>query len=213
LEVKFNGIAGRWNSSVGAMISDIRQGKQLKNLEKLKELKAAQIRMQQLILPARKAIQDLIAVLDHDAVNMYHNVSDWPSHRSSEMTKNDAEAGNGTDSSSEADPLATGRERTPGQLALRAFAANYRYGSKLQLTRAGNAKARVVPAFQPGSFYMVGGWDPPRVVRIREMMPDCILVFDTFRAREAIIATDQLTGLIEQGIWVLVATAYRDDEE
>lgn len=76
MEIQFNVLAGRWDASVGALIADIRQGKQLKNLEKLKELKAAQVRMQQLFSPVRKAFQDLVTALDHDAIAQAREYSD-----------------------------------------------------------------------------------------------------------------------------------------
>lgn len=68
LENRFTGIATQWQSMVGSLVSNIRQGKQLKNLEKLKDLKAAQANMQRLVSPARKALQDLATSLDQDAV-------------------------------------------------------------------------------------------------------------------------------------------------
>lgn len=68
LEAKFNASAGQWNARVGSLVADIRQGKQLKNLEKLKDLKAAQISMQRLISPTQKAFQDLATSLDQDSM-------------------------------------------------------------------------------------------------------------------------------------------------
>lgn len=68
LETRFNAIAARWHSATGSLITSIRQGRELKNLEKLKELKAAEINMQRLIAPAQKGLRDLVASLSQDFV-------------------------------------------------------------------------------------------------------------------------------------------------
>ncbi|MCG8651982.1 MAG: hypothetical protein MI861_19230 [Pirellulales bacterium] len=68
LENRFISAVNHWNSVVGSLIANIRQGKHLKNLEKLKDLKAAQLNMQRLVSPAQKALQDLVTTLDHDTI-------------------------------------------------------------------------------------------------------------------------------------------------
>ncbi|MEM6688626.1 MAG: hypothetical protein AAF664_04310 [Planctomycetota bacterium] len=69
IEARFHASADHWNAIVGTLLNDIRQGKQLKNLEKLNHLKSAQVNMQRLISTARKSLQDLSTMLNQDAVN------------------------------------------------------------------------------------------------------------------------------------------------
>lgn len=66
LETSFNGITGRWNSTVMSVISSAKQGRQAVPLAKLNEVKNAQTRMQQLIRPAEKAFRDLVTALEHE---------------------------------------------------------------------------------------------------------------------------------------------------
>lgn len=82
LETRFNAIAAQWNSVTGSLITSIRQGRELKNLERLKDLKAAQINMQRLIAPAQKALQDLSASISQDFVsNAREFTNDVSAHR------------------------------------------------------------------------------------------------------------------------------------
>lgn len=66
LETRFHAMAAQWNSVTGSLITSSRQGKELKNLEKLKDLKAAEINMQRLITPAQKGLRDLAASISQD---------------------------------------------------------------------------------------------------------------------------------------------------
>lgn len=68
LETRFLTIATQWDLATGSLIADVRCGKQIKNLEKLKDLKAAQMNMQRLVSPAQKVLQDLATSLDQDAI-------------------------------------------------------------------------------------------------------------------------------------------------
>ena len=78
LEVQFVSASARWESFTVSLIANIRQGKQLQNLEKLKALKAAQINMQRLVATAQKAFQDLVTSLDHDAILKARGLIDQP---------------------------------------------------------------------------------------------------------------------------------------
>lgn len=59
MESRFAAISSQWESQIASLLIDIRRGEQLKNLEKLKALKSAQVSMQRLISPVRKSFQDL----------------------------------------------------------------------------------------------------------------------------------------------------------
>ena len=61
LRNEFNVIASRWQSSVAGLMQGIRSGQDVKNLERLKRMKAAQLEMGRLIDAAQKAFKDLIA--------------------------------------------------------------------------------------------------------------------------------------------------------
>lgn len=198
LEFQFNGIAGRWDSSVSSLISDIRQGKQLKNLEKLKELKAAQIKMQQLISNARKAFQDLVTALDHDAIaKVRESGGGQPETRF--VASQDPSV-----SPADSRPTEVSRDLTPDAKELGSFAANYRCGAKLQLASNEHEGFRIVPELEAGKFYYLAGLKPPRVIRIRELRREVILVFDTIQLHEATLTTNELADFVRKGIWVLV---------
>ena len=68
LETRFTAIATQWESQIASLLVDIRRGEQIKNLEKLKALKSAQIGMQRLVSPTRKSFQDLRTSLGQDVV-------------------------------------------------------------------------------------------------------------------------------------------------
>lgn len=206
LEIQFNGIANQWDSSISALIADVRQGKQLKNLEKLKELKAARLRMQQLVSPARKAFQDLVTVLNNDAIAMSRQSPDvsLETPRREHATKSDA-LQDPKVTLAEARPNKISGDETPDADALGSFASNYRCGPKLRLARDANEKLDVASELERGKFYYLAGLEPPRVVRIRELQPKVILVFDTLRLHEATLTTNEFADLIPKGVWVLVS--------
>ncbi|MEM6468620.1 MAG: hypothetical protein AAF802_03565 [Planctomycetota bacterium] len=72
LETRLTAVATQWESQVASLLIDIRRGDQIKNLEKLKTLKSAQVSMQRLILPTRKSFQDLRTSLQQDVVMQAH---------------------------------------------------------------------------------------------------------------------------------------------
>jgi len=85
LETRFNAIAAQWNAGTSSLITSIRQGRELKNLEKLKHLKAAEINMQRLIAPAQKGLRDLAASISQDVVLAAREAPSSDSLRSYEM--------------------------------------------------------------------------------------------------------------------------------
>ena len=205
LEVHFDCIANRWNSSISSLISDIRQGKQLKNLEKLKELKAGQIRMQQLVSSAPKAFQDLVSALDHDAIAKGREPADEncesaPRNQGTQWFS--VEEPNVTPAHSR--QTASSDNWKPEASVLGRYAFNYQCGPKLQLTRDAEKKVGVVPKLEHGKFYFLAGLEPPRVIRIRELQPRGILVYDTHRLQETTPTTNEFADLIRKGVWVLV---------
>ncbi|KLU02819.1 hypothetical protein RISK_005115 [Rhodopirellula islandica] len=65
LRNEFSVTASRWQSLVGGLLQSIRSGQDVKNLERLKRMKAAQVEMGRLIDAAQKAFKDLIANLSN----------------------------------------------------------------------------------------------------------------------------------------------------
>ena len=200
IESQFNGIAGRWNGTVGSLISSARQGRQQLSLQKLNELKNAQTKMQQLTGPASKAFQDLVAALEH-AVSI-----------DGRETKGDAtlaDVGEPTNTDDQDTPavgsvLDANKETTPDPDLLGRFATDYRYGPKLQLKLNSDEKAKVVPSLEKNKLYFFAGLDPPRVVRLRKLDSKAVLVFDTLHSRDSLIDSRELVELIKKGIWALV---------
>lgn len=205
MESMFNGIASRWNGTVGSLISSTRQGRQKLPLQKLNELKNAQTKMQQLIGPASKAFQDLVTALEHAVTLEGHQQSEDAIDQTteSEPTEHDA-AKDAPPTPSPAGRSDDSEEDTPERDLLGRFSSNYRYGRKLQLRRGADKKARIVPPLEKDKFYFVVGLDPPRVVRMRELNPKAILVFDTHLSCESLIEARELAELIKQGMWILV---------
>ena len=76
LETRFTAIATQWESQVASLLMEIRRGDQVKNLEKLKALKSAQIGMQRLVSPTRKSFQELRTSLDQDVVMQARAIGD-----------------------------------------------------------------------------------------------------------------------------------------
>ena len=64
VETQFNGLSGRWSSTIQNAVSTARQGRQSMPLQKLNEIKAAQSKMQPLIGTAVKAFRDLTSSLE-----------------------------------------------------------------------------------------------------------------------------------------------------
>ena len=204
LEIHFHAVANRWDSSIYALINDIRQGKQLKNLEKLKELKAAQLRMQQLVSPARKAFQDLVTALDHDATNKSRD-SGESLHRSGMEKQHRPDARFEVESNHEptSRPSKPEFDSQPSLDELGAFADNYNFGSKIVVVDSMGGHQRFSPEVVPGMFYFASSLEPPRVIRIRSLDRGTLVVFDTFASREVVIRVSEFAELVSDGVWVL----------
>ena len=196
LETSFNGLVGRWNSTVMSLIAGAKQGRQGIPLQKLNEVKNAQTRMQQLTGPVSKAFRDLVTALEQEITMDGHE---------SAGTKDDRDD-DGSDpktTPSTSRPAAASEDETPDLNSLGSFAANYRYGTKLHVQRGEDKKRRIKPRIEKHGFYFVAGLDPPRVVRVNELQAKAVLVFDTLRSSEVTIDANQLLRLIKQGIWTL----------
>jgi hypothetical protein len=207
LENQFNGIASRWNATVGSLISSAKQGRQKLSLQKLNELKNAQVRMQQLTGPASKAFQDLVTALEHAVTREGRESEEATVETTADESTGqlDAPAAPPTPAPElPVEPSTEPPEQTPDADALGSFAANYRCGPKLQLRRGADNKTRIVPKLEIDKFYFLAGLEPPRVVRVRELQAKAVIVFDPHQARELLIEAQELTRLIKQGIWILV---------
>ncbi len=218
LEVQFNVLFSRWEAVVNALLDDIRQSKNIKNLDKLKDLKAAQVRMLQLVIPARKTFQDLMSALDHDAVVIARESSGASSVKASVDHMKRPETAhfgaNPVDSREDENLLSPGPECSdhvkPDESALGGFASNYECGTKLEHRDDPQAALAVEPAFEQNRFYFLAGAKPPRVIRVRNLQPNGIVVFDTLGSCEALIEKDDLIELLNAGIWLLVEHANRE---
>jgi hypothetical protein len=204
LATQFNGTASRWDSTVGSLISSARQGRGQLSSQKLNEAKNAQARMRQLTAPASKALQDLITALEH-AVTVGQESPTTPIEEpANESSKQIDLATDSKEAPVIARSTVAAKDDVPDAGALGSFAANYRFGTKLQLERSADKKVHVVPKLEKDKFYFVAGVDPPRVIRVRELQQKAIIVFDTLQSTEATIDVRELSGLIKQGIWILV---------
>ncbi|MEM9588606.1 MAG: hypothetical protein AAGA03_15095 [Planctomycetota bacterium] len=210
LESQFNGIAGRWHSMANSMVSSAKQGRQQVPLQKLNDIKAAQIKMQQLTGPASKAFRDLVSALEH-AVAMSGRSSDPDDEENDqEQTSKaddrspDTQTPSETPVSSSASALvAASNPDEPDLDLLGQFATNYRFGAKLQIKVGKDKRKRIEPKLEENKFYFVSGFSPPRVIRVREIQPKAVLIFDTHLSGEALLEAPRLMGLILKGIWRL----------
>lgn len=203
IESLFNGISGRWNASVGSVISSARHGRQQLSIQKLNEVKSAQTKMQQLTGPASKAFQDLVSALEH-AVAMEgrtqaeeRQAAEQEQKLADEQAESQPESQEGESSDGGPD------EDTPDINLLGPFRDNYRFGAKLEIRKGKDNKARVVPALEKDKFYFVAGFDPPRVVRVRQIESKSMLVFDSQLASEISLDATKIRALILSGIWAL----------
>jgi hypothetical protein len=162
--------------------------------------------MLQLVGTARKTFQDLVTALGHSALAKARESDD----RHHELSTRDASA----KPVAEQDPKETPAQprsaelkvdQAPDENALGSFLANYQFGPKLHVEGDVESGMSIVPDLEKDKFYFIAGVDPPRVVRIRELNQEDILVFDTLGSHEALIAKEELTDLIEKGVWVLVS--------
>lgn len=204
LATQFNGTAGRWDSTVGSLISSARQGRGQLSSQKLNEAKNAQARMRQLTAPASKALQDLITALEYAVTDGQESPTTPIEEPASESSKQIDLATDSKEVSVLAQSTVAAKDDVPDSGALGSFAANYRFGTKLQLQRSADKKVHVVPKLEKDKFYFVAGVDPPRVIRVRELQQKAITVFDTLQSTEVKIEVRELSGLIKQGIWILV---------
>ncbi|MCA9140805.1 MAG: hypothetical protein KDB00_28730, partial [Planctomycetales bacterium] len=185
LENEFNGIAGRWNSTVQSVISNAKQGRQGIPLQRLNDVKNAQTRMQQLTGPVIKAFRDLVTALEHEIAMAGREGLE-------ENAANESIAGSGFDHADAPLP------ELPDP-----FAADFCIGSRLRLQRVGEKKIHVVPQIEPQSHYYAAGFDPPRVIRVDNVQKAAIDVFDTHESTHITIDGRKLSELIKAGIWVL----------
>jgi hypothetical protein len=205
IEMQFNGIVGSWDSTVRSLIAAAKQGRQQLPLQKLNEVKNAQARMQQLTGPASKAFRDLVTALEHTVTMEGHESANAQREAAaSEPAKQTDVAPDPEKTPATSRPTVVCEDETPDASALGSFAANYRCGPKLRLQRGGDKKARIVPKLERDKFYFVAGLDPPRVIRVKELQKKAVLVFDTLQSTEVMIEARELSGLIKQGIWILL---------
>ncbi len=217
MEMQFNGIAGRWNGTVGSIISSARTGKLSLPVQKLNELKNAQAKMQQLTNPANKTFRDLINALDHAVCAQGHidhddaiekKVVDVDETPLSSVTASNAETPvvSIVESRSDLQPHeAATEEPSPKPELLGRFAGKYLFGPKLRVELDTNRKARVSPKLEEGQFYFLQGAEPPRVVRVREVQRACVVVYDPLSATEQLIDAAELKRLLRTGIWSLLS--------
>jgi hypothetical protein len=213
IEIQFNGIVSRWDSTVMSLISAAKQGRQQLPLQKLNEVKNAQTRMQQLSGPASKAFRDLVTALEYTVASEGRESSAAERDAAaSEPSKETDVASDPEQALASSGPGVVSEDETPDANALGSFAANYRCGPKLQLQRDGDKKTHIVPKLKKDTFYFVASFDPPRVIRVKELQKKAILVIDSLQSAEAMIEARELSGLVKQGIWVLLEKAEHQSE-
>lgn len=203
IEMQFNGLASRWNGTVGSLISSARTGKQGLSIQKLNEVKGAQSKMVQLTGPATKCFRDLVTALEHEVAFEGHDeVPESSLIASQAPAEADAnQSDSGTDLSDAAKRELPGSDVDPDDLGR--FADNYSVGPKLRIERGSKGAARVVPGLAEGKFYFCKGTDPPTVIRIRELERSGVMILDTGRSQERLVDSRTLKTWIESGMWLL----------
>lgn len=208
IEMQFQGIAGRWGSTVTTIIATAKQGRQQLPAQKLNEVKAAQGKMQQLISPAEKAFRDLVSALEHAVSSEGHHGDDEQKHvtdnhddRATEENDQEITIASQTETINADDPVG----EQPDRDLLGSFASKYRFGAKLQLRKDADNKTHIRPPLEDHRFYFVSGYSPPRVIRLRQRFRQSILVYDTLQSCERQIDGSDLKKLINQGMWLLVS--------
>lgn len=211
IEMQFNGIAGRWNSTASGILSSARQGQQKVSIQKLNEVKAAQTKMQQLTNPAIKALRDLVSALEHAVTQEGHQENERrkepPDHAHvppQEHSSSISEDGVLKEALSTGSEAQTGSPDTPSTDLLGRFASHYGFGQRLKIIKNQSGKSSLRPAFQNGHFYLLAGAKPPRVVRVRELNQSSLVVYDTRVSAEILIEMNELKDLLHKGIWELV---------
>ncbi len=201
IEVQFNGITGRWSSTVGTVISTARQGRQQLPIQKLNEVKNAQAKMQQLTGPASKAFRDLISALEHAVSSEGHATDDatgGPTEDNHEAADIHEEALDEKRQSGGID------DEQPALGLLGVFSQHYGFGAKLRLQKGEDNKNRIVPQLEQDQYYFLAGSDPPQVVCIGKLQRQSVLVHDAGGSNERQIEAPELKALIQQGVWLLV---------
>lgn len=199
LETQFNSIAGRWNATVNTIISSARQGRQQLPSQKLTEVKNAQSKMRQLTSPATKTFRDLVTALEQAIA----------AGGSEEESDADPSVDPEPQTELESAPVSSAIEpakppSTPDINLLGNFADKYRFGPQLEMIKGEGKRAYLSPNFEAGKFYFLQGTQPPTVVRIREIRPKSVIVFDAASGGETQITTVELKRLVGDGIWLLV---------
>ena len=213
LDSQFQSIVGRWNSSVNTVLSSARTGAQQISIHKLNEVKSAQTKMQSLARPASKSLQDLVTALELAVANEGRT-----------DTADDPDSDSDTDGKEEQDPqseenLGEQAESTSGEVIdgketveqadgpdvnlLGQFSINYRFGERLEKVKGKDGRSRILPKLESDRFYFFQGMEPPRVLRIRDINRDSIVVFDSLYAQESAIKSGELKALLSSGIWRL----------
>ncbi|MCM2373132.1 hypothetical protein [Aporhodopirellula aestuarii] len=215
MEMTFNGIAGRWNSMVGSIITSARQGKTNLSLQKLNEVKNAQAKMQQLTGPVTKTFRDLISALDH-AVSNESDESETESGQDRDTHEQKIADGQAEEASVAGDegeisgnesqpsePAAIQRPQTPDPNLLERFAEKYHYGPKLRIEVDADRKVRIRPKLESGQFYFMEGLEPPSVVRVREVHRQSVVIYDSRASVEVSLDAAEIKRLLDKGIWLL----------
>jgi hypothetical protein len=205
VETQFSGILGRWNASVGTVLTSGRQSPQKISLQKINEVKNAQTKMQLLAGPATKSFRDLITALEH-AMSVEGHVPDDETQNENasksltEEPTDQAEFPEAEIPESNEDVPAIDH---PDPNLLGRYALTYRFGSRIEKKRTENNKSYLEPKLQVDQFYFLMGEQPPRVVRIRQLDRSHMTVLDTYLNRDVQIDTNEIRQLLEQGIWLL----------
>lgn len=183
LENQFNGISGRWSSTVMSVIANARQGRQAIPQQKLNEVKNAQTRMQQLIGPATKAFRDLVTALEH------------------EVTMEGREVATERDTSPQ-DATPQGQESSEDVL-LGEFDQSYRLDQKLKLRRGEDQRVHIVPSLETENQYFIAGFDPPQVVQLTAIHRKSVRLTNVNDSTHQTIESRELAKLIKKGIWLV----------
>ncbi len=201
IEIQFNGIAGRWSSTVGTVISTARQGRQQLPIQKLNEVKNAQAKMQQLTGPASKAFRDLISALEHAISSEGHATAAGTSSR----TDHSPDSTEGHPYACEQTPPADKIEDEPPAIELLgAFSQHYTFGTKLRLQKGQDQRQRIVPPLVQNQFYFLADRAAPQVVCLKKLQRDSIVVRAADATSEQQITARQIKALVAKGVWSLV---------
>lgn len=226
IETQFNGIAGRWQSTAGSIISSARQGRDQLPMQKLNEVKNAQSKMQQMTGPAVKSFRDLVTALEH-AVSTEGQIdenqeakSDKPGdHEKTEATtKSDSKSKparnnkvdtvsdkTGLEASANAPkPAEKSADDIPSLRLIQALAIDHELGPQLKLQKGNDKKTRIVPQLQIGQLYYLGGSQPASVIRVYEIQTNSVAAVDVKTSQRLTIDARGLVKSVKQGVWLLL---------